>query len=78
MKFWKINFILVEKCHTKELVCPTLIEPHWEPIVTKTSQSAYKNDIVQNPMVTCVQECFFPKFGTCTWNGNFGVFLVKI
>jgi len=31
--------------------------------------------ILQDPIVTCVQKCvFFPKFGTCSRNGNFRVF----
>jgi len=33
--------------------------------------------VLENPMVTCVQKCFFLKFGGGIRNDNFGVFLVK-
>jgi len=32
-----------------------------------------QTSVLQDPMVTCVEKCFFSKFGTCTKNGSFGV-----
>jgi len=37
-----------------------------------------QTSILQDPMVTCVQKCyFFPKFGTYAQNGNFKAFYGK-
>jgi len=33
--------------------------------------------LLQDPTVTCVQKWVFQKFGTCTKNGSFRVFLMK-
>jgi len=34
--------------------------------------------LLQDPIVHVIKNVFFQKFGTCTRNGSFGVFLVKI
>jgi len=45
--------------------------------ISEIFSTSFQTSLLQDPIVTCVQQCFFLKFGTCIRNGSFGAFLVK-
>jgi len=40
--------------------------------------TSFQTNVLQDPTITCAKKRFFIKFGTCTRNGSFGAFLVRI
>jgi len=55
----------------------TLISCNHKVKISEIFSSYFQINVLQDPTITCVQKCFFLRFGTCTRNGSLGAFLIE-
>lgn len=46
--------------------------------ISETFSTYYQTRVLQDPMGTCIKKGYFQKFDTCSRNGSFRAFLVKV